>query len=111
MTAQRAVPQEKDFDCANNRFKGRFRSIFWSAIIAATVGHFGAFAFWPELTAEDFSYFLRERPGAFILLGAGNAARGITAPHHSPAFDIEESVLPLGVELFVRLALESPSAA
>ena len=56
MTAQRAVPRERDFDCANNRFKGRFRTVFWTSIIAATVGHFGAFAFWPELTAEDFSY-------------------------------------------------------
>ena len=65
----------------------------------------------PPLTAaEDFSYFLRERPGAFILLGAGNAERGITAPHHSPAFDIDESALPLGAELLVRLATDTPSA-
>lgn len=63
----------------------------------------------PLMAAEDFSYFLRECPGAFILLGAGNAARGITAPHHSAQFDIDESVLPLGVELLVRLALDAPS--
>ena len=61
----------------------------------------------PPLTAaEDFSYFLEKRPGAFILVGAGNAERGITAPHHSPEFDIDEEVLPIGVELHVRLALE-----
>jgi amidohydrolase len=60
----------------------------------------------PPLTpAEDFSYFLQERPGAFVLVGAGNTERGITAPHHSPQFDIDESVLPLGAELLVRLAL------
>jgi amidohydrolase len=61
----------------------------------------------PLTAAEDFSYFLRERPGAFCLLGAGNAEQGITAPHHSPDFDIDESVLPLGVELLARLALHS----
>jgi amidohydrolase len=61
----------------------------------------------PPLTAaEDFSYFLQKRPGAFILVGAGNRERGITAPHHSPEFDIDESVLPLGTELLTRLALE-----
>ncbi len=56
--------------------------------------------------AEDFSYFLNERPGAFVLVGAGNEARGITAPHHSPGFDIDEAVLPRGAELLARLALE-----
>ena len=55
--------------------------------------------------AEDFAYFLQKVPGAFILIGAGNAERGITAPHHSPTFDIDESVLPRGAELLARLAL------
>ena len=60
----------------------------------------------PMAAAEDFSYFLLERPGAFIFVGAGNEQRGITAPHHSPEFDIDESVLPRGAELLARLALE-----
>ena len=63
----------------------------------------------PPLTAaEDFSYFLRERPGAFVLVGAGNSERGITAPHHSPEFDIDEGVLRVGASYFdavVRRAL------
>ena len=59
----------------------------------------------PMAPAEDFSYFLRERRGAFVLVGAGNERRGITAPHHSPQFDIDESVLPRGAELLARLAL------
>ena len=60
----------------------------------------------PMAPAEDFSYFLQKRPGAFILVGAGNEERGITAPHHSAEFDIDESVLPRGAELLVRLALD-----
>lgn len=59
----------------------------------------------PMAAAEDFAYFLQKVPGAFILVGAGNAERGITAPHHSPTFDIDESVLPRGSELLARLAL------
>ena len=61
----------------------------------------------PMAPAEDFSYFLQQRPGAFILVGAGNEERGITAPHHSPEFDIDESVLPRGAELLARIALEA----
>lgn len=59
----------------------------------------------PMAPAEDFSYFLRERAGAFILVGAGNEERGIVAPHHNPKFDVDESVLPRGAELLASLAL------
>jgi amidohydrolase len=59
----------------------------------------------PMAASEDFSYFLQKLPGAFVFLGAGNAERGITAQHHSPEFDIDESVLPRGAELLARLAL------
>ncbi|MCP3980054.1 MAG: amidohydrolase [bacterium] len=61
----------------------------------------------PIAASEDFSYFLRERPGAFLFLGAGNEELGITAPHHSPEFDIDESVLPRGSEMLARLALHA----
>jgi amidohydrolase len=60
----------------------------------------------PLMAAEDFAYFLRERPGAFALLGAGNPSRGIDAPHHSPRFDIDEAVLHRGAELLARVALD-----
>jgi len=59
----------------------------------------------PMAAAEDFSYFLRQVPGAFAFIGAGNVARGITAPHHAPQFDIDESALPIGTELLARIAL------
>ena len=58
----------------------------------------------PIAAAEDFAYFLEQRPGAFIFIGAGNETAGITAPHHSPEFDIDEPALAQGVELLVRLA-------
>jgi len=64
MAAQRAVPANvpryDDSDSANNRFKSRFRSFFWSSVILATSAHFGAFVYWPELTAEDFSVEVEE---------------------------------------------------
>jgi amidohydrolase len=72
---------------------------------AAVVGDANVIEPPPVAAAEDFAYFLREVPGAFVFVGAGNAARGITAPHHSPEFDIDESALPIGAELLARIAL------
>ena len=63
----------------------------------------------PIAASEDFSYFLQQRPGAFVFVGANNEAKGITAPHHSPRFDIDEDALPRGTELLVRLALTPKS--
>ena len=59
----------------------------------------------PMAASEDFAFFLERCPGAFIFIGSRNEEKGITAPHHSPEFDIDESVLPRGTELLVRLAL------
>ena len=59
----------------------------------------------PVAAAEDFAYFLQKVPGAFAFIGAGNAERGITAPHHAAAFDIDETALPIGAELLARIAL------
>jgi amidohydrolase len=60
----------------------------------------------PAIAAsEDFSYYLEKLPGAFVFVGAGNEARGITAAHHSPRFDIDEDALPVGTRLLAELAL------
>jgi amidohydrolase len=47
----------------------------------------------------------RDAPACFVLLGADNAAKGITAAHHDPAFDIDEDALTMGVRLFTHSAL------
>jgi protein TonB len=47
-------------ETANERLKRSFSSWFWGSMILATVVHFGMFAFWPELTAEDFSFTAEE---------------------------------------------------
>lgn len=75
-------------------------------IAAEVVGASNVIEHAPMAASEDFAYFLREVPGTFIFVGAGNDARGITAPHHSADFDIDESVLSTGAELLARLALE-----
>jgi protein TonB len=47
-------------ETANERLKRTFSSWFWGSMIAATVLHFGTFAFWPDLQTEDFSFSSEE---------------------------------------------------
>jgi hippurate hydrolase len=48
--------------------------------------------------AEDFSYMLEARPGAFLMLGNGDS------PYcHNPAFDFDDRALPVGASLHARL--------
>lgn len=42
-------------ETANDRFKRGYNSWFASCLILAVLAHYGAFAFWPELTAKDIS--------------------------------------------------------
>ena len=62
----------------------------------------------PSLGVEDFSYFCRERPGAFYHIGmAPSAEAAKTWPElHTREMDIDERVLPLGAELQTRLVLD-----
>jgi len=57
----------------------------------------------PVMGGEDFAYYLQHIPGAFALLGIGDDR---PHPHHNARFDIDESVLPLGVRLMTAVALE-----
>ena len=59
------------------------------------------------MAGEDMSFFLDKVPGVFFFLGAGNEEVGACFPHHHPRFEIDESVLPLGVELLGEFALRA----
>jgi len=52
----------------------------------------------PVMGAEDFSYMLERRPGAYILLGNGD-----TAGVHHPAYDFNDAAIPFGVSLWARI--------
>jgi amidohydrolase len=57
----------------------------------------------PKFGSEDFSYFLERCSGAGFDLGCANEAEGISHMLHTSRFNLDERVLPLGVELYVRL--------
>jgi amidohydrolase len=52
----------------------------------------------PMMGAEDFSYMLNARPGAFIFVGNGDSA-GL----HHPQYDFNDDVIPVGSSYWVRL--------
>lgn len=61
----------------------------------------GAAVAWhpPLMISEDFSEYACRAPACFLLLGSGNPELGLDEPHHSPRFDFDEQVLPIGVAL------------
>jgi amidohydrolase len=52
---------------------------------------------------EDISYFLAHVPGCYFFVGSSNSDKGLTFPHHHPRFDIDETALAIGMEVFVRV--------
>ena len=61
----------------------------------------------PSMGGEDFSYFLEERSGGMFFLGSRNEEKGLIHPHHSAYFDFDEEVMAIGIEIFVRIALQN----
>jgi len=56
-----------------------------------------------SMGSEDFSFYLDQLPGCFVRIGARPPCQE-PIPLHSPAFDIDERALAVGVRFFDRLA-------
>jgi amidohydrolase len=54
--------------------------------------------------AEDMSYMMELRPGAYFVVGVRGATLGIE-PQHSARYDIDERALEVGFKMMVELAL------
>ena len=52
----------------------------------------------PEMGAEDFSYMLEKRPGAYVFVGQGD-----TAGLHHPEYDFNDEAAPWGASWYARL--------
>ncbi len=59
-----------------------------------------------QSVSDDMAVFLESVPGCYFLVGVGNPERGITAPHHSNRFDIDEDALAIGTEIMARATLD-----
>lgn len=54
----------------------------------------------PVMGAEDFAYYLEQRPGAFIHVGARNEDERTHFAHHHPHFDFDERALLVSGHIF-----------
>ena len=56
----------------------------------------------PVMGAEDFAYFLGERPGCYVWIGNGAGEGGCML--HNPHYDFNDDILMLGASYWARLA-------
>ena len=87
---------------------------FVRGVMRDVVGAENTLEFEPTMGAEDFSYFLLEKPGAYFVIGNGDGAhREAYSDHvhglgpctlHNPNYDFNDELIPLGATLWVRLA-------
>lgn len=55
----------------------------------------------PTMGAEDFSFMLNARPGAYIWIGNGEGAGGCML--HNTHYDFNDAILPLGASFWIQL--------
>lgn len=60
-------------------------------------------AFPPQMIAEDFSYYLKEVPGAFVFLGTRNEELGLVHPLHNSKFNMREEALLYGIQSYINV--------
>jgi hippurate hydrolase len=83
---------------------------FVRELLGELVGAGNVKEFEPTMGAEDFSYFLQEKPGCYFVIGNGDGTHR-TAGHgagpcmlHNPSYDFNDELIPLGGSMWVRLA-------
>ena len=57
----------------------------------------------PSMASEDFAFMLQARPGSYIWLGAGETHPNL----HSPHYDFNDDLLPIGASYWARLVEET----
>ena len=91
-----------------------YEADFARRVMADIVGEGNALAQEPTMGAEDFSYMLLEKPGAYCFIANGDGAhrgRYEGGGHdagpctlHNPHYDFNDDLIPLGGTYWVRLA-------
>ncbi|HEY6882115.1 MAG TPA: M20 aminoacylase family protein [Polyangiales bacterium] len=83
---------------------------FAREVFVDVVGQDNVVEFEPTMGAEDFSFFLKEKPGAYFMIGNGEgghreAGHGVgPCMLHNPSYDFNDRLIPIGGSLWVKLA-------
>ncbi|MBK8666980.1 MAG: amidohydrolase [Burkholderiales bacterium] len=114
-----AFGAECDFEFVRNyppTINTPYEAEFCRRVMAGIVGEGNALAQEPTMGAEDFSYMLLEKPGAYCFIANGDGAhRGSyeggghdagPCTLHNPHYDFNDELIPLGGTYWVRLAQE-----
>jgi hippurate hydrolase len=65
----------------------------------------------PMTGGEDFAFMLEARPGAFIFIGNGFAPDGKAHAVHTPLFNFNDEIIPIGVAYWVSLVAQELNMA
>lgn len=86
------------------------QTAFVRDLLGTLVGEHNVKEFEPTMGAEDFSYFLLEKPGCYFLIGNGDGSHR-SAGHgegpcmlHNASYDFNDELIALGGSMWVRLA-------
>ena len=83
---------------------------FARELLGTLVGAHNVKEFEPTMGAEDFSFFLLEKPGCYFLIGNGDGSHRADGHGagpcmlHNPSYDFNDELIPLGGSMWVRLA-------
>ncbi|WP_088282334.1 M20 aminoacylase family protein [Ideonella sp. A 288] len=83
---------------------------FARRVLGEVVGPDNVHEFEPTMGAEDFSYYLLEKPGCYFLIGNGDGSHrdgghGLgPCMLHNPSYDFNDDLIPLGATAWVRMA-------
>ncbi|HUY83165.1 MAG TPA: M20 aminoacylase family protein [Steroidobacteraceae bacterium] len=90
---------------------------FVREVLGDLVGPGRVHDFEPTMGAEDFSFFLLEKPGCYFLIGNGDGAHRMGGHGegpcmlHNPSYDFNDALIPIGGSAWVKIAeawLRSP---
>jgi len=107
-----AFGAEADFEFSRNyppTVNHAFEAQFVREVMAELVGASNVHEFEPTMGAEDFSYFLQAKPGAYFVIGNGDGSHregghGLgPCMLHNPSYDFNDALIPLGATLWVKL--------
>ncbi len=85
---------------------------FARQVMVDLVGAQAVQEFVPSMGAEDFSFMLQQKPGAYLIIGNGDGdhravGHGLgPCTLHNPNYDFNDDLIPLGGSFWVRLARE-----
>ncbi|MBK1689063.1 M20 aminoacylase family protein [Rubrivivax gelatinosus] len=78
--------------------------------LTEVVGAANVLEFEPTMGAEDFSFYLLDKPGCYFVIGNGDgthreAGHGLgPCMLHNPSYDFNDELIPIGASAWVRLA-------